>query len=857
MASLLDVFGRLLLEGGGKEFVAQAAKAGGQAGDAAGKNMGGRLSGTLKGVLNVGLKGVGLAAAGAFGIATKGALELENITARYRAETGATAEEAARAGKVINQVAGSNRVSLESVSAAAISVHNDLGAVGEEADALTGKFVRFARATNQDAAGAVGAFDDILDAWGLTAADAGAIMDKLIASHQKYGGSISENQSALAGLAPVLQAANLKIDDGVALLNLAAASGLDASAATTGFTKALGKVRSPQELQQLIAQISAEPDAFKRAGLAADLFGAKAGPKLANALAGKELKDFTVSMEDAAGATDKAADALDSTFSAQLQKRFSEIGAGLRQLGADFGPLVTGAASLASLSGSLGLDKVFGKAFGKLASSGLVKKAAATAGAKIGAILAASSIAGDTFATGLSAMLNKLPGSGAIKAATGNLGKFMGTGLGKAAGVALAAVLIFEVFETYDKIKKQLAEQTAQIDKSVAAQVAAGTTASLQQSKAALEQGLKDINGVWDAGLFTTDSRKNLEAQLAAVEAELAKRAAGMPAVVGGALADGKDEVDAGAATMVSGINDEFDDAGNKIKVEAAKTPLEIADGLRSGRSAVQAAIAQLHDDITNTMTRTKEAAGLAGVLIGKELAAGLKSHDPVVKAQAKATKKLIIDRLVELAKQGGPLGKSAMSKLVTGIKSKDKDVRDASIAAKRAVEEELAKIKAQQAGVAAAQHLATGLQSPAGQDAVYAAVRALANLVNMFLKFLVGGPKAPPKPPSNGSSNPSKPTATGGQRDAGELLMVGERGRELWVPDVPGTMLPNDVTEALASRQGGDTYQYNIPVSVDGLLRAERPSDIARPLRQLAQTGQLVPRRRVTTSRSGRLVKV
>ena len=39
---------------------------------------------------------------------------------------------------------------------------------------------------------------------------------------------------------------------------------------------------------------------------------------------------------------------------------------------------------------------------------------------------------------------------------------------------------------------------------------------------------------------------------------------------------------------------------------------------------------------------------------------------------------------------------------------------------------------------------------------------------------------------------------ATGGRPPVGQMSMVGERGRELFVPDQPGTILPNSVTESL-----------------------------------------------------------
>lgn len=311
--------------------------------------------------LKAGVKVVGASVASMLAIASKGALELQSIENDYQSETGASAEEAKRAGKVINQVAGENQKSLESVRDAAIAVHNDLGLVGDQADKVLANMVEFARVTKQEPVAAVKAFDDILDAWNLTADDSQAIMDALVVSHQKYGGAVDADQASLAALAPTLQAANMKWQDGLALLDLSKASGLDTATAITGLNHALAKVKSPAELQRLLADISATADPFLRAQKAADLFGQKAGPKLANALAGKSLQDFAINMDDSAGATHRAADALDQGFLPTVRKVVSEASSALRGLGDDWGPFLTGAASVATVLGSLGVDTIVAK----------------------------------------------------------------------------------------------------------------------------------------------------------------------------------------------------------------------------------------------------------------------------------------------------------------------------------------------------------------------------------------------------------------------------------------------------------------------------------------------------------------
>jgi hypothetical protein len=141
--------------------------------------------------VKTGVKVVAAGATAMFAVALKGAADLQQVQNDYQAETGASAEEAKRAGQVINKIAGENQQSLESVSAAAVAVHNDLGLVGDQADKVLASMTQFARVTKQEPVAAVKAFDDILDAWNLTAADSQKIMDTLVLSHQKYGGSVA------------------------------------------------------------------------------------------------------------------------------------------------------------------------------------------------------------------------------------------------------------------------------------------------------------------------------------------------------------------------------------------------------------------------------------------------------------------------------------------------------------------------------------------------------------------------------------------------------------------------------------------------------------------------------------------
>ena len=326
-------------------------------GDRAAQTFGQKFkSGTTK-ALGAGLAIGGAALAGAAAVGTKGVIELDNAMADYQATTGATVEETQKAAETSEELFRNN-LGVDSYAEAAeaqAALRTELGLTEEQIDASADAFIDYARVTGQDATQAISQMDDILDAWNLDADDSTGIMDQLVASHQEFGLNVGESGAVLAKLAPQLTAANMGLDDGVGLLNLFAESGVDASKAPQALTSALSKVKSPEELQQLITDISATEDPFERAQLAIDLFGSRAGPQLANALAGTngDLSEFAVSAEDAAGASQEAGDAMDSSFGRQAQLWIRNIQGMATDMVQNLGPGIGGVAVAASTAAPL------------------------------------------------------------------------------------------------------------------------------------------------------------------------------------------------------------------------------------------------------------------------------------------------------------------------------------------------------------------------------------------------------------------------------------------------------------------------------------------------------------------------
>lgn len=345
------------------------------------------------------LPGIATAGGAAFGalvgIAAKGGAELTAAVASYRAETGATAEEAEVAQASISKLYKNNLNGFEELGAVLASVKTNLGLTGEEGEAAAQRILDYAKVTGQDAVQATEGLDDLLDSLNLSYAEGSGLLDQLVASHQKYGGSVEANQAALSALAPALNAANLSVDDGVGLLNLFAASGIDAAAAPQALTKALTKVKSPEELKALIADISATEDPFLRAQKAADLFGAKAGAKLANALDGVDFATFTIDADAASGAIERASDVIDKSPLNQLKLAVKGIGGALADVGTKFGPVILGLGQLANPKILTGITTLFGGLAGTIlpALGGLVPALGAAmtaAGTALGGLLAAA-----------------------------------------------------------------------------------------------------------------------------------------------------------------------------------------------------------------------------------------------------------------------------------------------------------------------------------------------------------------------------------------------------------------------------------------------------------------------------------
>jgi hypothetical protein len=273
------------------------------------------------------------------------------------------------------------------------------------------------------------------------------------------------------------------------------------------------------------------------------------------------------------------------------------------------------------------------------------------------------------------------------------------------------------------------------------------------------------------------------------------------------------------------------------------------AQGIHSARELVNQSWLDLLDAIKNGVTPTVERAKLIGELASKTLRLALKSGDPAVRAQAAATKQAIIDRLGELGANAKNIGEKGMAALARAMKSKDPDIRAAAKLIYNAASKVAPpKSKAFEWGKAIGQGLVDGLNAMS-----YKVGAAAGNLANVIADYLATHSPAKRGPLS----------LDGGPEGMGRrIVALITKGVEGEMPRLStalgaGLRLPAFYAAPAAASAvrvawpampagglgSGETNNYNL--TVEGLVQARDPAEIAREMRRVAQFKPSIDRTR------------
>jgi TP901 family phage tail tape measure protein len=239
------------------------------------------------------MKGAAVAGAGILAGAGAVAVGLYEIGSQFddafdgiRVGTGATGPALEQLQNDMKAVAGAVPASFGDAGLAITEFNRRLGLTGAPLQTLSSQVLELSRITNTDLTGNLEAVSSVMQNFGVDAGSQSSKLDLLFRASQASGLSVQELASSMSGAGVVLREVGLNFDQSAAFLATLGKAGVDASDVMPALSKSLavaaknGKDASAVFTDTFNA-IKNAPNDVAASGVALEVFGAKAGPKLA------------------------------------------------------------------------------------------------------------------------------------------------------------------------------------------------------------------------------------------------------------------------------------------------------------------------------------------------------------------------------------------------------------------------------------------------------------------------------------------------------------------------------------------------------------------------------------------------
>lgn len=261
-------------------------------------------------------------------------------------KTGATGDALEEMQDSVQNIAKSIPTDFATAGSAVGEVNTRFHLTGKELEDLSTKFIKFATLNNTDVSSSVDNVQKVLEAFDLSAEDAGAILDTMNKVGQDTGISMDTLSASMVTNAASLKELGMSAADAAEFLGQCETSGVDTSTVMAGLKKALvnasgeGKTMKEalSELQNTMINSKTSADAYNAA---VDLFGSKAGPALA-----EFCQDGKLNFEDLGKSLDDNLGNVSATFDAtldpadQFKTTLNELQAAGYEVGNTLGPVL-------------------------------------------------------------------------------------------------------------------------------------------------------------------------------------------------------------------------------------------------------------------------------------------------------------------------------------------------------------------------------------------------------------------------------------------------------------------------------------------------------------------------------------
>jgi phage-related protein len=273
------------------------------------------------------LAAIAAAAALAFGAAFVGVgaglfqlgSEFDAAYDTIRVGTGATGDTLAGLKDDLKAVVSDVPTDFETAGTAIADLNTRLGLSGEPLQELATQFLNLSRITGTDLKANVDGITRVFGDWGVETDRQSATLDKLFRASQASGIGLDVLQSSLVQFGAPLRNLGFGLDESMALLAQFNKTGVNTETVFAGLKAGVGKLAKagedvPTTFRRVVNEIEALGPGSEATGKAIELFGQRAGPDLADAIAGGKF-EVDAMLSAIAGGTDTIAKASEDTAS--------------------------------------------------------------------------------------------------------------------------------------------------------------------------------------------------------------------------------------------------------------------------------------------------------------------------------------------------------------------------------------------------------------------------------------------------------------------------------------------------------------------------------------------------------------
>lgn len=278
-----------------------------------------------------------IVAAGAAGLAAFG--EVDEALDTIITKTGATDEKADQLSESFENVGSNTHLPLQTVGEAIGEVNTQFGFMGKQLEDSTNYLLQYAEINETDVSQSAISARQAIEAYGLEYSDLNSVLDVTTKTAQDTGQSVDDLMKKAIDGAPQIKQLGLSFGEGITLMGKFEQSGVDSGAALSSLSKATvayskdGKTLSQGlgELQNKIKNASSETEAINAA---AEIFGTKGGPRMADAIrrGALDLGDLAKSAESSGGTVgttfDATLDPIDKAGQAMNNAKLAMAGVG-------------------------------------------------------------------------------------------------------------------------------------------------------------------------------------------------------------------------------------------------------------------------------------------------------------------------------------------------------------------------------------------------------------------------------------------------------------------------------------------------------------------------------------------------